>query len=182
MNSITTIILLVFSLIFSTNLAAQNNIDSPKNNNYPTIVIDGLSWMTENLNYEVDGSWCYEDEPLNCEKYGRFYSWEAAVNACAALGNAWRLPTYDELNTLIKNIGENEDAYKALIQGGSTGFNAYPQFRYWSSTARGPRAACYIDFKFNMVATGFMIRNYGLSNRSEGILCRCVKEEGVQNK
>lgn len=36
------------------------------------------TWFAENLNYAVDGSWCYDDDPSNCETYGRLYSmWTA---------------------------------------------------------------------------------------------------------
>ena len=40
-------------------------------------------WMLENLNYELnDGeqSWCYKNSSLNCEKYGRLYTWAAVLN------------------------------------------------------------------------------------------------------
>ena len=32
------------------------------------------TWFAENLNYAVDNSWCYGDDPDNCETYGRLYS------------------------------------------------------------------------------------------------------------
>jgi len=34
--------------------------------------------MAENLNYNVSGSECYEDDP-NCAKYGRLYNWATAM-------------------------------------------------------------------------------------------------------
>jgi len=36
-------------------------------------------WMAENLNREVEGSKCYDNEPANCEKYGRLYYWATAM-------------------------------------------------------------------------------------------------------
>ena len=39
-----------------------------------------------NLNYEVEGSSCYNNDSTNCIKHGRLYTWEAAQQACAALG------------------------------------------------------------------------------------------------
>ena len=48
---------------------------------YRTIELDGLTWMAENLNYEVVDSWCYENKSSNCNKYGRLYNWEAANKA-----------------------------------------------------------------------------------------------------
>ena len=68
-----------------------------------------LWWMIDNLNYEVDGnlyykdvyvgqgSYCYDDNPENCEKYGRLYDLPVAVKACP---KGWRLPTLDEWSDL----------------------------------------------------------------------------------
>ncbi|MBK6903246.1 MAG: hypothetical protein IPH04_10660 [Saprospirales bacterium] len=38
----------------------------------------GLTWMAQNLDFEVSGSWCYGGNAANCQKYGRLYSWAAA--------------------------------------------------------------------------------------------------------
>lgn len=38
------------------------------------------TWFAENLNYAVDNSWCYDDDPANCETYGRLYSMWATYN------------------------------------------------------------------------------------------------------
>ena len=46
-------------------------------------------------------------------------SWLEGINACADLGNGWRLPTIDELKFMYAN--------KALIEG-------FMQTTYWSST------------------------------------------------
>ena len=47
-----------------------------------SIKVEGetYTWLAENLNYVVDDSWCYGDDPANCEKYGRLYSTWAAFN------------------------------------------------------------------------------------------------------
>lgn len=47
-----------------------------------SIEVEGetYTWLAENLNYAVDNSWCYEDDPANCEKFGRLYSTWAAFN------------------------------------------------------------------------------------------------------
>ena len=88
------------------------------------IMKDGNKWMTNNLNTVVDGSWCYDNKSANCEKYGRLYNWEAAKEACAQLGDGWRLPTEKEWEALRNEYGGRGKAYPPLIAGGSSGFDA----------------------------------------------------------
>src|SRR5687768_14729519 len=92
---------------------------------------DGKQWMTENLNVNTRGSYCYDDAELNCRRYGRLYTWESAQRGCQSLGHGWRLPTNDEWRQMAKHYGGVRDdsddggkaAYKALLIGGSSGFN-----------------------------------------------------------
>ena len=68
---------------------------------YKIVNIDGQVWFAENLNYEAEGSLCYENNPDNCAKYGRLYDWETALKACP---KGWHLPSkaeWDELYRLI---------------------------------------------------------------------------------
>ncbi len=129
---------------------------------------DGKVWMTENLNINVPGCYCYNDNPKYCAEYGRLYTWEAAKEACALLGDGWRLPTDEEWKDLgmayggyydlpnSKDIGDPQSAYHALLEGGSSGFaaqlgglrgpngNFYDEGNYgyyWSSTPLGSSTA-----------------------------------------
>jgi uncharacterized protein (TIGR02145 family) len=93
---------------------------------------DGKQWMTHNLDVNTVPSYCYEDAELNCRQYGRLYTWESARRVCQSLGEGWRLPTDDDWRQMAKHYGgvsEDSDdrgkvAYKALLAGGSSGFNA----------------------------------------------------------
>lgn len=60
--------------------------------------VAGKMWMAENLNYETSNSFCsLEGGEDHCAKYGRYYTYSAAMRACPS---GWRLPTADEVTAL----------------------------------------------------------------------------------
>jgi len=63
---------------------------------YQTVVIGKQTWFQRNLNYAVEGSKCYDNDPANCQKYGRLYYWEDAMKACPS---GWHLPSYSWSST-----------------------------------------------------------------------------------
>ena len=130
------------------NASANTLKDLRDGQTYKTITIapEGTDysevWMAENLNYAYTGvpfnyiyytsdstSWCYDNDPANCAKYGRLYTWAAAMDSVgewstsgkgcghgkdcsvASAGSAtlvrgicpkgWHLPSYDEWEALI---------------------------------------------------------------------------------
>jgi len=74
---------------------------------YKTVKIGIQTWMAENLNYNASGE-CYNNAP-DCEKYGRLYKWEEAMQVCP---DGWHLSTKAEWIALISAVGE--DAGKKL--------------------------------------------------------------------
>jgi uncharacterized protein (TIGR02145 family) len=131
---------------------------------------DGKQWMTENLNVNTGGSFCYDESELNCRRYGRLYTWESAQQACKSLGDGWRLPTDDDWRKMAKHYGgifddskdEGKAAYAALMIGGSSGFNAvlgggrvpdegkYARLEahgfYWTASEGDPATARFYNF------------------------------------
>ncbi|MCF0224288.1 MAG: hypothetical protein HUK20_08455, partial [Fibrobacter sp.] len=77
-----------------------------KTQKYKTVTIGEQIWMAENLNYETTNSWCYKGQADSCAKYGRLYTWVAAMQACP---EGWHVPTNAEYTTLYTYNGGTTD-------------------------------------------------------------------------
>lgn len=155
---------------------------------------DGKRWMTENLNYKIPGSWCFEDKDKNCEKYGRLYTWEAAQKACPS---GWHLPTDEEWKALASKYGGYKDAqsnlnvgnptlgYKNLLVQGGLNFGAVMGGRrhpsghydytgmlghYWTQSDGKIHADGRV-YKFH----GEVLWRFS-ANKEFGFSCRCVED------
>ena len=156
---------------------------------------DGKHWTTQNLNINIMPSYCYEDAELNCRRYGRLYTWESARRVCQSLGDGWRLPTEDEWRRMAREYeGVSEDsndkgkaAYKALLEGGSSGFNAvlgggrsydgkYARLEahgfYWTASESDPASAWFYNFGRGSQA---LYRQDG-GEKQRAFSVRCVRE------
>jgi uncharacterized protein (TIGR02145 family) len=138
---------------------------------YKTTQIGNQVWMAENLNYNVSGSKCggndnrlYDENTINCDKYGRLYDWAAAKTACPS---GWHLPSYADWGTPIGLVGADAIALKAksgwdrdkdgtddygfsALPGGSGSYyNGYfgsvgERGTWWTDTERNlSKARCY---------------------------------------
>ena len=162
---------------------------------YKMVTIDDQVWMAKNLNYEMAGSYCYNNNASNCMRYGRLYTWEAAMNACP---DGWHLPTYDELVSLIENASgqflaggvlKSKDCWKRCrqcdIADDMYGFSALPTgvmnedgsfdkiFEYgflWSATETESNQIPYLGFS-NISSVAMLL----LGNKNKKLPVRCVK-------
>ena len=129
--------------------------DSRDGQTYRTVTIGSQTWMAENLNYKTDNSYCYDDETSNCSKYGRLYTWAAAMDSagkwstngkgcgyglkCSPTGkvrgvcpSGWHLPTKAEIKTLFAAVGGQNVAAKKLksTSGWKSGGNGTDDYSF----------------------------------------------------
>ncbi len=164
---------------------------------YKTVKIGNQVWMAENLNYDAgNGSWCYDKNSSNCDKYGRLYDWETAKRVAPA---GWHLPSDEEWITLMTYLGGKNVAGGKLKEAGTThwqgpntgatnetGFTAFPGGNlfhngkfyligsngyWWSSTEDDATFAWYRGMDFYSVNVS---RDY--LNKTCGLSVRCVRD------
>jgi len=122
--------------------------DSRDGKTYKTVTIGSQTWMAENLNFETDSSFCYNNEGSNCTKYGRLYRWAAAVgksesecgygytcslpsgNIQGVCPSGWHLPSQTEWKALLTAVGDSSTAGRVLKStsgwnGNGTGTDAF---------------------------------------------------------
>lgn len=80
--------------------------DTRDDQTYPTVQLGDQTWLAKDLNYETGTSRCYNNDPANCEIYGRLYSWEASKTVCPA---GWHLGSDQEWSTFIKFLDPDAD-------------------------------------------------------------------------
>ena len=134
----------VLLLVLTPALFSQDIItDSRDGQSYSTVKIENNVWLGRNLNYHVPGSYCYQNESVYCDKYGRLYEWEAALKACP---KGWHLATEFEWQQLEHYLGMDErelenqlnrgvDTGTRLKPAGDTGFNE--QYGGWGGSDDG---------------------------------------------
>ena len=112
-------------------------IDSRDGKTYKTVKIGKQTWMAENLNYEIENSFCYDDDITNCDKYGRLYTWPVAMDLTenthidgicdkecvwktpsskvrGICPEGWHIPSREDWSILVNKVGNTRNAGSKL--------------------------------------------------------------------
>jgi len=164
---------------------------------YKTTKIGNQLWMAENMNYQTSGgSWCYNNDSLNCDKYGKLYDWNTAKTVCPS---EWHLPSQREWSILMNTVGinaskklKNENGWRYYGNGTDDyGFSALPSGYYYTQDHFIGSGECghwwtstpFDDYhSFFMVMDDYWMGNGGYSDYStntSGMSVRCVQTKST---
>jgi len=119
---------LITLTLFCATIFAQNIFtDERDGQEYKIVKIGSQTWMSENLNYNADGSKCYDNKTANCNKYGRLYNWTTANKACP---EGWHLPSNDEWTTLTNFVGSSAGTKLKAASGWNANGNGEDKFGF----------------------------------------------------
>lgn len=154
-----------------------------------------LTWMSENLKYNIEGSRCYDNSEANCDQYGRQYIYVEAMKACP---KGWHLPSDEEWYTLanlyggVSSAGQHLKSKSQLWNEGmgtnESLFNGIPNYPlkahnipgmpqpqptavFWSSTTKNAEYA----WDWKLVASWNQIQRWE-GAKDEYNCVRCVKD------
>lgn len=151
---------LFFVILCSVSKSTSQSIEKMPDSNW---------WTLSNLNLDIPGSYCYNDSIVNCQIYGRLYTWEIAKEGCISLGEGWHLPSTEEWNNLLRyfggafeeSISDGKNAFEKLLNTEKTTFGAtlggnrnadgtYSRMEahgfYWTSTIFDESSAGFLNF------------------------------------
>ena len=177
----------------SISAVAGTTVKDAEGNKYPTVKIGQQIWMAKNLNVNVPGSMCYENDPANCKKYGRLYTWKAAREACPT---GWHLPSKDEFGKLLATVWASSGDRSEALRAGSWnngankfGFSALPAGYYngidkkfydlgrdaefWSSTEFTSGYAYHLDILSYALAD---VSSHSDVGKGHGRSVRCLQD------
>lgn len=179
-------------------------IDDRDGQKYKIVKIDRLWWFAQNLNYETENSHCYNDSTKYCDKYGRLYTWAAAVgkseeecgerHVCnlslpvqGVCPSGWHVPSNYEWNDLFVFVGGDKVAGEVLRNSSEGGFALLyaGRINFAGDFVQEGRSACIWssnevdDYDSYYVDFYYTYSKVFLedADKTDGYSVRCVKNE-----
>lgn len=98
-------------------------VDTRDNESYTYTILGNQTWMSENLNYAAPGAICFNNDPVYCEKWGKYYYPDMVLNGRSPTNSnpsgiqgycptGWHMPSHAEWlvleNFLIASSEEDD--------------------------------------------------------------------------
>jgi len=108
-------------------------IDDRDGIEYRTVKIENQIWFKKNLQYKMlNGCWAYDGKEGNAISHGYLYDWDTIMNNGKNIcPSGWHIPTKEEFETLLDNLGKEKKRYNNIGDRGISGFDAL--FGGWRS-------------------------------------------------
>lgn len=150
-----TVTLPLFSMLVA--CGGDNSSSADDDIGIEMVEINGLMWATKNLDKNVEGSRCYDDDSINCQKYGRLYTFAQAMGVeqkydstelkditypyQGVCPKGTYLPSHEQWKNLVNYLKSNPE-YKEYFTnqvGGAFDYKGYyrsieEETVFWSST------------------------------------------------
>jgi len=125
--------------------------DTRDGKTYKFVKIGTQTWMAENLNfYTSSGSYCYDNNKSNCDKYGRLYGWGTSKKVCPS---GWHLPSDGEWKKLEIFMGISKSEFKKTSWRGTDQGKKLKSTTGWWKNENSTGTDAY---GFNALAGGFV--------------------------
>jgi uncharacterized protein (TIGR02145 family) len=159
---------------------------------YVYVVIGEQTWMAENLNYEAEGGKCYDNDPANCDTYGRLYTWAAAMALPASCNNStcsgqiqsphqgicpdgWHIPSSEDWGRLSRYVDGTTGTFAGYVS--STAGRYLKSTSGWNSNGNGTD-----EHGFTALPGGFSTSSGGFfSVGSYGVWWSASESDGISD-
>ncbi len=196
------IILVLLVLLFAGGDDTDSNAtlrDGRDGKEYQTMNVGERTFMAQNLNYDVEGAFCFRNSEDFCNKYGRLYTYETAMNgtdeeyAQGICPEGWHIPSAEEWVYLVQNLPEGRLLYKE----GSPAHRVLPkntlQLKFAGNKSHSNDKVFLVGKKgvymtsstkegkwtvaeFTRIESGYQITVSSDQHLQSGISCRCIKD------
>ena len=194
------VILLVLALAiagFTSPLTTLSLKDSRDGKTYKTIKMGKLTVMAENLAFDTEGAYCYQDQDRFCAPYGKLYDYKTAIGESTSLvtqgvcPDGWHIPNKEEWSYLIKGLNGKIISQKGRIsylidkdpmrlQFG--GFRSHYDKRFYQAGMRGlymtsdTETGFWTTVELRRKGDNYKLEIHNKTQKAKSISCRCVKD------
>ncbi|MDR0516182.1 MAG: hypothetical protein LBH25_03975, partial [Fibromonadaceae bacterium] len=153
------------------NIAYESFTDARDGQTYKSVVIGTQTWMADNLNYDLAGSYC-GDKIRNgtnidtlvskggyCDIYGRLYNWNTAMSVCPS---GWHLPSKAEWDILLSFASWKELKSKnGWLDDGSNGGGGDDKYGFTALPSGGGSCSFFVGCSSNHFGNTLSFGHYG---------------------